>query len=66
MEKDVGESSFKAKIIVIKKRNLCTLFVPYHGVPYPWYDVQILTKTYVTLSCYTLLHQAARVEAKIA
>ena len=35
MEKDVGESSFKAKIIVIKKRNLCTLFVPYHGVPYP-------------------------------
>ena len=35
MEKDVGESSFKAKIIVIKKRNLCALFVPYHGVPYP-------------------------------
>ena len=28
------------------KRSLCILFVPYHGVPYPWYKVHILTGIY--------------------
>ena len=41
LEKKWGESSIKTK----KKRNRCIIFVPYHGVPYPWYDVLILTRS---------------------
>ena len=26
------------------KLNLCIFFVPYRGVPYPWYEVHILTR----------------------
>ena len=49
-----------------KKRNLCIFFVPCHGIPYPWYSVHILTRRYATISCYTIAHQATRVEKKIA
>ena len=60
-EKNIGESSFKIKK---NKRNLSIFFVPYHGVLYPWYDVPILTRSYVTISCYTLLHQTTRWEGQ--
>ena len=29
-----------------KKKKLCIFSVPYHGVPYPWYEVHILTRSY--------------------
>ena len=62
-EKAVSESFFKTKKY---KRNLCIFFVPYHEVPSPSYNFPILTRKYVTLSCYTLLHQATKVERKMA
>ena len=39
---------FQVKVFLKRKnkRNLCILFVPYHGAPYPWYKVHILTEIY--------------------
>ena len=36
----------KALLKYKNKRNLCILFVLYHGVPDPWYEVHILSRSY--------------------
>ena len=39
---------FYVKVILKckNKKNLCIFFVPYHEVPYSWYRVHILTRSY--------------------